>query len=241
MRIAVVGPNGSGKSTLLKILLNTEKYDSGRVDIGQSVSIGYLPQEIVEGNDKSIIEEVLHSFPEISKIENEMFALTKEIDRDPSNQKIVNKLSSLQDEFQKLGGWDIEKNAKIILGGLGFKESQFHMPFNSFSGGWRMRFILAGILLRKPNYLFFDVSMIAQKQIIFIYCININVHTYTCKILYICILTKNQIKTRIRAGPAGVKILKVKDSEKSLRRPAPGPILPPTPITQYLSNKQICI
>ncbi len=60
MRIAVVGPNGSGKSTLLKILLNTEKYDSGRVDIGQSVSIGYLPQEIVEGNDKSIIEEVLH-------------------------------------------------------------------------------------------------------------------------------------------------------------------------------------
>ena len=156
MRIAIVGPNGSGKSTLLKILLNTEKYDSGRVDIGQSVSIGYLPQEIVEGNDKSIIEDVLHSFPEISKVENEMFALTQEVEKDPSNQKIINKLSSLQDEFQKLGGWDIEKNAKIILGGLGFKESQFHMPFNSFSGGWRMRCILAGILLRKPNYLFFD-------------------------------------------------------------------------------------
>ena len=156
MRIAVVGPNGSGKSTLLKILLNTEKYDSGRIDIGQSVSIGYLPQEIVEGNDNSIIEEVLHSFPEILKIENEMFILTQEVEKDPSNQKIVNKLSSLQDEFQKLGGWDIEKNAKIILGGLGFKDSQFHMPFNSFSGGWRMRCILAGILLRKPNYLFFD-------------------------------------------------------------------------------------
>ena len=156
MRIAVVGPNVSGKSTLLKILLNTEKYDSGRIDIGQSVSIGYLPQEIVEGNDNSIIEEVLHSFPEILKIENEMFILTQEVEKDPSNQKIVNKLSSLQDEFQKLGGWDIEKNAKIILGGLGFKESQFHMPFNSFSGGWRMRCILAGILLRKPNYLFFD-------------------------------------------------------------------------------------
>ena len=57
MRISIVGLNGSGKSTLLKILLNTEKYDSGRVDIGQSVSIGYLPQEIVEGNDKSIIED----------------------------------------------------------------------------------------------------------------------------------------------------------------------------------------
>ena len=72
MRVAIVGPNGSGKSTLLKVILNIEKFDSGKVNVGQSISIGYLPQEIVDGTEKSIIEEVLDSFPEISKIEKEI-------------------------------------------------------------------------------------------------------------------------------------------------------------------------
>ena len=156
MRVAIVGPNGSGKSTLLKIILNFENYDSGKVDVGRSISIGYLPQEIVEGTEKTIIEEVLNSFPEISTIENEIKLLSDKIEDDPSNKKNINQLSNLQDKFQELGGWEIEKNAKVILGGLGFKEEQFDMPFNSFSGGWRMRCLLAGILLRKPNYLFFD-------------------------------------------------------------------------------------
>ena len=156
MRVAIVGPNGSGKSTLLKIILNIEKFDSGKVNVGQSISIGYLPQEIVDGTEKSIIEEVLDSFPEISKIEKEISFITQQVDNDPENKKLINQLSGLHDDFQKLGGWEIEKNAKIILGGLGFKEEQFDMPFNSFSGGWRMRCLLAGILLRKPNYLFFD-------------------------------------------------------------------------------------
>ena len=65
MRVGLVGVNGSGISTLLKILLKIEAADSGTVNIGRDISIGYLPQEIPSGNDNTIIEEVLNSFPEI--------------------------------------------------------------------------------------------------------------------------------------------------------------------------------
>ena len=156
MRVGLVGPNGAGKTTLLKILLGMEAPDKGTVEIGKSVSIGYLPQEIIAGSERNIIEEALAAFPEVADLEHKIYSITEQLVKDSENSKLLVELSILQEKFEQIGGWDIEKKAKIILGGLGFTEEQLFEPFNSFSGGWRMRCYLAGMLLRQPNYLFLD-------------------------------------------------------------------------------------
>ena len=156
MRVGLVGPNGAGKSTLLKIILGLDSQDKGTVKVGKGVSIGYLPQEIVVGSDQSIIEEVLNAFPEVSRLESEIHEIGEAIAIDCSNEKLLEKLTDLHEEFELIDGWRIEDNAKKILSGLGFQDNQFHLPFNTFSGGWRMRVLLAGILLKKPNFIFMD-------------------------------------------------------------------------------------
>lgn len=156
MRVGLVGPNGAGKSTLLKLILGLESPDKGTVKVDKGASIGYLPQEIIVGSDQSIIEEVLNAYPEVSRLEAEIYEVGEAIAVDYSNEKLLEKLNDLQEEFERIDGWRIEDNAKKILSGLGFKDDQFHMPFNTFSGGWRMRVLLAGILLKKPNFLFMD-------------------------------------------------------------------------------------
>jgi len=156
MRLGLVGHNGSGKSTLLKILLGSESTDKGKIHKTASTNIGYLPQEIMAGNENTIMDEVLASFPELSTIENDIHLINEKLKKEPNNIKFLNTLSSLQIQFEQLDGWKIEKKAKTILSGLGFSEKQFHERFNTFSGGWRMRCYLAGILLKEPNYLFLD-------------------------------------------------------------------------------------
>ncbi len=156
MRVGLVGPNGAGKSTLLKILLGQEAPDEGKINRSPTTSIGYLPQEIIAGNENTILNETLAGLPELSILENEIHSINEKLVNDPNNGTLLNKLSNLQSEFEQLDGWDIEKKAKTILSGLGFSSTQFSEPFKSFSGGWRMRCYLASILLKEPNYLFLD-------------------------------------------------------------------------------------
>jgi len=156
MRIGLVGPNGSGKTTLLRLMLGKEYPDEGTVQKNRGLSIGYLPQDIIIGTKRSILDEVLNSFPEIRDIEHKMEIISLEIARNPNDTKKLKTLGDLQQRFDSLGGWTIDKKAKEILGGLGFTTDQFQRELDTFSGGWRMRVALAGILLKIPDVLFLD-------------------------------------------------------------------------------------
>ncbi len=156
MRAGLVGPNGSGKTTLLRIMLGEESPDSGNIQIGKNVTIGYLAQEIVPGSLRSILEEVLSKFPEVRELEGKMLSLSHDIANDPENQALANQLGDTQNRFEALDGWSLEEKAKKILGGLGFTDRQFTETMNVFSGGWRMRVALAAILLQEPDIIFLD-------------------------------------------------------------------------------------
>ena len=156
MRVGLVGPNGSGKTTLLRLMLGTESPDKGKILKNKDLLIGYLPQDIIIGTKQSILDEVLDSFPEIKDIEKRMETISSKIASNPNDIKKLKILGDLQQRFDGLGGWSIDKKAKEILGGLGFADDQFQRNMDTFSGGWRMRVALAGILLQNPDVLFFD-------------------------------------------------------------------------------------
>ncbi|MFH1852609.1 MAG: ABC-F family ATP-binding cassette domain-containing protein [Candidatus Neomarinimicrobiota bacterium] len=156
MRIGLVGPNGSGKTTLLRIMLGQETVDAGNVLVDRGTVIGYLPQDIIPGSSRSILEEVMKAFPAVAELEEKIHLVSRQLAENPSDAKIMDRLSRLQQDYERLEGWTLEDRAGRILGGLGFREEQFHRPLEVFSGGWRMRVALAGILLLEPDMLFLD-------------------------------------------------------------------------------------
>ena len=156
VRAGLVGKNGSGKTTLLRMMLGLDSPDSGKIKKEKNLTIGYLQQEIIVGSEKSILEEVLASFPEIDGLGEQIFSLSNQLAKSPDNNDIAEELGVLQFKFESMGGWDLEKKAKKILGGLGFVEWQFKEPMRKFSGGWRMRVALSKILMQEPDVLFLD-------------------------------------------------------------------------------------
>ena len=156
MRIGLVGPNGSGKTTLLRLMLGEESVDSGNVLVDKGTVIGYLPQDIIPGSDRSILEEVMQAYPMVADLEEKIYAVSQQVAVEPDNEKLLNRLSNLQEDYERMEGWSLEDRAARILSGLGFSKEQFHRPLEVFSGGWRMRVVLAGILLLDPDMLFLD-------------------------------------------------------------------------------------
>jgi len=156
MRVGLVGQNGSGKTTLLRMILGKESPDDGNIKQQKNLTIGYLAQEIIIGTGGSILDEVLSSCPEAVEIETKISIISNKILKDPTNALLIEQLGDQQIKYDSVGGWDLEKKAKKILGGLGFKKENLSDKIDSLSGGWRMRVALASILLKEPDILLLD-------------------------------------------------------------------------------------
>ena len=155
-KIGLIGANGTGKSTLLKIIVGEYAPSVGTISMAKDLKIGYLNQDLLSYDSHySILHVAMEAFERQNQLHDEIEILLKKIETDYS-EEVLNKLSDKQQEFEALDGYSIEYRANEILAGLGFSTEDQHRPLNTFSGGWRMRVMLAKILLQTPDILLLD-------------------------------------------------------------------------------------
>ncbi len=155
-RIGLIGYNGTGKSTLLKLLVGEYSPSAGTVERSRTTTIGYLHQDLLsfDTND-SILQVALGAFEKILLLEKEIEELGKELER-TGDEKTLHDYSDKLHELETLGGYNIHHRTEEVLQGLGFSNSDLQRPYKEFSGGWRMRVLLAKMILQQPDLLLLD-------------------------------------------------------------------------------------
>ena len=159
-RAGLVGSNGSGKTTLLKILAGLETLDYGSLTSTKGMSAGYLPQDGLTLSGRSVFNECMCVFADLSDMEREMEELTHRMpELDPASDEyheVADRFHRLDSEFRARDGYTLEAQVGTVLAGLGFPASDWNRRTEEFSGGWQMRIALAKLLLEKPNLLLLD-------------------------------------------------------------------------------------
>jgi ATP-binding cassette subfamily F protein 3 len=159
-RIGLVGDNGTGKSTLMKILAGLSHADEGDVIGARDLTFGYLPQDGLFAQGRTLLEETLSVFEALKQMEREIRGLEHELaEMDHSGSdyaKKTERYSMLSQQFHLKDGYSMEAKAGAVLLGLGFTSSDFQRPCQDFSGGWQMRIALAKLLLQQPSLLLLD-------------------------------------------------------------------------------------
>jgi len=155
-RIGLIGANGTGKSTLLRLITGEYKPDKGDISKSGECSIGFLNQDLLSyESQESILLVAMQAFEEAMALQKQIDEVLKEMEINYQDN-LVNKLTKLQERFEALDGYSIQSKAEEILEGLGFSTQDLQKPLKTFSGGWRMRVMLAKLLLAKPSLLLLD-------------------------------------------------------------------------------------
>ena len=155
-KVGLIGANGTGKTTLLRMIVGEYTPTSGTISMAKDIKIGYLNQDLLSyESEKSILHVAMEAFERQNQLHVEIENLLKKMETDYSDD-LLHKLSDKQMEFEALDGYNIEYRAHEILAGLGFDEEQQKRKLSEFSGGWRMRVMLARILLQAPDILLLD-------------------------------------------------------------------------------------
>lgn len=155
-RIGLIGYNGTGKSTLLKVLTGQYAPAKGTVEKGKETTIGFLHQDLLGfDTEDSILEVALGAFERIKELEKELEVVGKELEK-TGDEDLANDYAELLHEMDVLDGYSIHHRTEEILQGLGFSNDEIHKPYKNFSGGWRMRVLLAKMILQHPDVLLMD-------------------------------------------------------------------------------------
>lgn len=155
-KIGLIGLNGTGKSTLLRMINGEFQPDGGHISKSGDCTIGFLNQDLLSyQSDDSILSVAMQAFERQNQLQVQIDKILYEMEHDYKDE-LIDKLARVQDEFEALDGYTVQSKAEAILEGLGFVTDDLHRPLRLFSGGWRMRVMLAKLLLQKPSLLMLD-------------------------------------------------------------------------------------
>jgi ATPase subunit of ABC transporter with duplicated ATPase domains len=158
-KVGLVGPNGSGKTTLFRMIVGEEAPDDGEVSVPRRLSIGYFRQDVEEMSGRSVIDETIAGSGRAGLLHHELEELNVAM-ADPTRaddlDRILARFGEVQEEYEHLGGYALEAQAREVLHGLGFDDEQVDGDVGALSGGWKMRVAMARVLLARPDILLMD-------------------------------------------------------------------------------------
>ncbi|MHB1688567.1 MAG: ABC-F family ATP-binding cassette domain-containing protein [Ignavibacteriaceae bacterium] len=159
-KISLVGANGTGKSSLLKIINSNLQPESGKILKQKGISIGYLPQEMIIHQGKTLLEEAKSALTDIIMLQEKETLLTNHLAdeslSDEERDDLIHQLGEVHFRLDELDSYSASSKVEKVLTGLGFEEDDFEKQTNEFSGGWQMRIELAKILISQNDLLLMD-------------------------------------------------------------------------------------
>ena len=160
-KIGLVGKNGAGKSTIMKMICGLQSPTSGHIDKPNHLEVGYLPQIMEHHRGRTVIEETMTAFAQMTALENELEEIGRQLaEREdyesPDYMSLITRMNEINDRLSVEHSEPPRVKAERTLLGLGFKDNEFDRPTETFSQGWNMRIELAKILLSDPDVLLLD-------------------------------------------------------------------------------------